>query len=55
MIASGLIASIVGMFLFGYLTVSKSKKSFVSLTFAALAICVVAQGLSRYVFSVMPG
>lgn len=55
MIASGWIASIIGMFLFGYLAVSKSKKTFVSLTFTALAIFVVAQGLSRYVFYVMPG
>ena len=55
MIASSWIVSIVGMFLFGYITVSKSKKTFVSLTFAALTIFVVAQGLSRYVFYVIPG
>ncbi|AOV06928.1 dimethyl sulfoxide reductase anchor subunit family protein [Sporosarcina ureilytica] len=55
MIAFGWIASIIGMFLFGYLAVSKSRKTFVSLTFASLAIFIIAQGLSRYVFYVMPG
>ncbi|WP_438313126.1 dimethyl sulfoxide reductase anchor subunit family protein [Sporosarcina sp. FA9] len=54
MIASSWIVSIVGMFLFGYITVSKSKQTSVSLIFAALTIFVVAQGLSRYVFYVIP-
>lgn len=54
-IASSWIVSIIGMFLLGYLTVSKSKKAFVSLAFVTLSIFLISEGLSRYVFYVLAG
>lgn len=53
MIASSWIISIIGIFLLGYLAVSKSKKAMVSLVFATLSILVLSEGLSRYVFYVI--
>ncbi|TMN22144.1 cyclic nucleotide-binding protein [Lentibacillus cibarius] len=50
MVATRWIISILGVALLGYLTLSSYKKSFTSLTFLTLAVFVLSEGMSRYVF-----
>ncbi|WP_249260950.1 hypothetical protein [Virgibacillus pantothenticus] len=50
MIASRWIISIVGIALFGYLTISTFKKLYTRLMILTLLLFVMSEGLSRYVF-----
>ena len=53
MIASRWIISVLGIVLLGYMALSSNKKYFVNLSFIALLIFVLSEGMSRYVFYLM--
>jgi len=53
MIASRWIISVLGIGLLGYMALSSNKKYFVNLSFIALLIFVLSEGMSRYVFYLM--
>ncbi|MBY7142066.1 dimethyl sulfoxide reductase anchor subunit [Virgibacillus sp. NKC19-3] len=53
MIASRWVISVLGIALLGYLVLSSNKKYLVNLSFIALLIFVMSEGMSRYVFYVL--